>query len=127
MLYRIFTLFVCFYFLYFSKIEVEMKKDILGKVICLVVETFRIAGIIAGGIWCITSAVKELASIPWGEWAENGVLEHIKGLAQAVILFPFCLFIMWILNASAICGYLMHLRCTCYINYGQIHMTSMVI
>ena len=119
MLYRIFTLFVCFYFLYFSKIEVEMKEDILGKVICLVVETFRIAGIIASGIWFITSVVKELVSIPWSEWAENGVLEHIKGLAQAVILFPFCLFIMWILHASAM--YMLHkLWPDTYDKYGHM-------
>ena len=106
MLGRTLMLLVCFYFLYFSKTEVEMSKNILGKVIYFVAETFRIAGIIASGIWCITSAVKELVSIPWGEWAENGVLEHIKEIGRVVILFPCCLFVIWILHSSAM--FLLH-------------------
>lgn len=80
------------YFMFFADLEVK------GNIVKKILNVFKVVGIIASAIWSVICIVKEVASIPWAEWAENGVLEHIKGLAEGIILFPCCLFLMWILH-----------------------------
>jgi len=53
------------------------------------------------GVICI---IKELALIPWAEWAANGVLEHLKNIGQSIILIPAWLFVLWILHSLAMFG-----------------------
>ena len=95
------TLLTYYYFFYLGRIEVKMQNRILDKI----VNFFQVAGVIIIPVyWCVL-LVKELASIPWAEWAANGTLEYIKNLAQTIILMPFCLFIMWILHAFTMFGF----------------------
>lgn len=86
------------YFMFFA--DVEMKNSKFEKIL----NAFKVVGIIAGAIWSMICIVKEVASIPWVEWAENGVLEHLKGVAEGIILFPCWLFVMWILHRLAMFG-----------------------
>ena len=92
---RAMMLLVWFYFMFLSGSEYDMNGSILEKI----ANVFRIIGTIAGAIWSVTCVVKELVSIPWGEWAENGVLEHIRELARGIMLFPFCVLLIWILHS----------------------------
>lgn len=81
-------------FLYLIDCEVNMTKKGLENT----VRGFRIAGIIVAPIWGIISIIKELSSINLVEWAENGVLEHIRELGRGIILILLGCFIVWILH-----------------------------
>ena len=81
--------------MFLSSSEIDMNGSIIKKI----VNVFRIIGTIAGAVWSVTCVVKELVSIPWGEWAENGVLEHMKELVRGIMLFPFCVLIIWLIHS----------------------------
>lgn len=97
MLGRVCMLFSYCYFVYFSEVGEEMKRSRLGKV----VELFKIVGIMCGAIWSVICIVKEIVSIPWAEWAETGVLEHLLGVLKGIMIFPVCLFLMWVVHVFA--------------------------
>ena len=95
------TLLTYYYFSYFGRIKITMSNKILEKILYF----FKVAGYIAASIYWIVLVVKELASIPWVEWAANGTLEYIKNLVKTIILLPFWLFILWILHIFTMFGF----------------------
>ena len=94
MLDRCGMLLVFYYFMYFCDYEVGMKRKGLYKI----VNGFRVVGIVAGAIWAVINIIKELASIPWNEWAESGVWERMGKFVETIILLLCWLFILWILH-----------------------------
>ena len=85
------------YLLYFSDVEEEMSRGKAGKA----VRIFRDVGIVFACMGSIIYVVKELASIPWGEWAANGVLAHIMGVLKGILVLPLSILLMSVLNAIA--------------------------
>lgn len=86
-----------FYFIYFSRTEVEMCSHKANKILRI----FRTLGIIVAPIWGIISILKELMLNPWVEWVKNGALDHIRGLAWGIFQIAVGLFIFWIFHALA--------------------------
>ncbi|MBR1437507.1 MAG: hypothetical protein IJ587_03120 [Synergistaceae bacterium] len=97
MLWKSSMLLASVYLLYFSDVEEEMSRGKAGKA----VRIFRDVGIVFACIGSIIYVVKELASIPWGEWVSNGVVSHMLRLLGGIILFPLGLFLMSVFNAIA--------------------------
>ena len=91
-------------YVYFMSIDyrsVGMCQDLVEKL----VKFFQVLGVVAGGLWAVVELLKELASIPWEEWAANGVIEHLEGILKGAVIFPASLFLMWIVHRLVMYGF----------------------
>lgn len=79
-----------------------------------ILRVFKTLGIIVAPIWGIVSIVKELVLLTFGEYARNGALDRIRGLAWGIFQIAVGLFIVWIFHSSAMFLYLPELLNSLY-------------
>ena len=75
-----------------------MKRTKLERVLYWL----EFAGVVSTSLWLMLRLIEELVSIPWAEWAGNGVLERLGNVVGVIISIPLWIFVLWIIHGILI-------------------------